>query len=127
MTDIPSEAVPYTESPQALIDLLKRIDTLSVDALMEFGASISDVPNSTFTKVSLLVAKHRQDLAMKRDCFRVLTKIAEKLMPVGSYADLEKCPEIVMAHFNTLMHEYLSTLQQIEAKPKGADNADSHQ
>jgi hypothetical protein len=127
MTDIPSKAVPYVESPQALIDLLKRIDSLSLDALMEFGTSVSDIPNSTLTKVSLLVAKQRQDRNMKLNCFRVLTLIAEKLMPVGSYADLESCPDILMPHFNQLLEAYLSTLKTVEAKSRGVEDVDSHQ
>lgn len=99
---------------QAMFDGLLNINKMAFDALVEFSTSISDIPASAELKVSLLIAKLRLETAKRQDFFRVLSKVAEKVMPAGSYADLSACPEIVLPYVQEVLDRYLGTLKQLE-------------
>jgi hypothetical protein len=97
-----------------MFDVLLNINKLAFDALVEFNTSISDIPASAELKVSLLIAKLRLETAKRQDFFRVLSNVAEKVMPAGSYADLSACPEILLPYVQEVLDRYLSTFKQLE-------------
>jgi hypothetical protein len=99
-----------SEKESAIEQALISINSAAYAALESLGISISDIPTSVVLKVKLLIAKTEHIKSMSREQLQVLTRIAEDLMPVGSYSELESCPSIVLKHFNDLKNAYLEKI-----------------